>query len=123
MKIMKFEDYYWHDSEIRNITIDRTNPGNKDTIVLEVDWTNKGLGQLVFENVYWASLNMNFGIVAVECIDFAYVADQNDIALNNIYSKWNGLINDVKLYCYVIKTLSTESEIKIIASDFKVIYL
>ncbi|WP_354301246.1 hypothetical protein [Pedobacter sp. UYP1] len=120
---MKFEDYYWHDSEIRNITIDRTNPGNKDTIVLEVDWTNKGLGQLVFENVYWASLNMNFGIVAVECIDFAYVADQNDIALNNIYSKWNGLINDVKLYCYVIKTLSTESEIKIIASDFKVIYL
>lgn len=120
---MKFEDYYWHDSEIRNIAIDRTNPGNKDTIVLEIDWTDKGLGQLVFENVYWASLNMNFGIVAVECIDSAYVADQNDIALNNIYQKWNGLINDVKLSCYVIKTLSTGSEMKIIASGFKVIYL
>lgn len=120
---MKFEDYYWHDSVIRNIVIDRTNPGNKDTIVFEIDWTDKGIGHLIFENVYWVSLNMNFGMIVAECIDLAYVADQSDLALNNVYQKWGGLINDVKLSCYVIKTLSTGSDVKVISSGFKVVYL
>ena len=119
---MKFEEYYWHDSEIKTIIIDRSNPGNNDVIVFEIDWVDKGLGKLIFEGVYWANINMNFGIVSTECIASAYVANEKDSSLTEVYQRWNGLINDTKLYCYVINTISTRSEIKIIAKEFKVIY-
>lgn len=119
---MKFEEYYWHDSEIRNIIIDRSNPRTKDIIVFEIDWIDKGLGKLIFKDVYSANINMNFGIITAECIASAYVTNENDLALTEVYQRWNGLINEAKLFCYVIKTISTGSEIKIIAKGFEVIY-
>lgn len=119
---MKFEEYCWLDSEIRSIVIDRTNPGKKDIILFKMDWSDRGFGSLIFEDVYWANINMNFGIVAPECIECAYVANQNDIALSSLYERWNGRINGIKLYCYVIKTISTGSEIKVIAKELKVVY-
>lgn len=116
---MKFDEYYWHDSEIRNIVIDRSQPGEQDTILFEINWVDSGEGKLIFENVYWAKLNMNFGIAASESIDFAFATTDDDSDLVNLYKIWNGKINDIKLTCYVIKTLSTGSEMKIIAKTFK----
>ncbi|TCC96388.1 hypothetical protein [Pedobacter psychroterrae] len=116
---MKFEEYYWHGSEIRNIEIDRRQPGENDTISFEIDWSDSGEGKLIFEDVYWTKLNLNFGIVAPECIDLAFVSTDDDSDLIAFYKLWGNRINDIKLTCYVIKTLSTGSEIKIIAKGFK----
>ena len=118
---MKFEEYFWHDSEIRRIEIDRTCPGKKDAILFEINWIDTGLGNLIFEDVYWASINMNFGILAPECIDSAFISE-NDDDLNSFFKKWGGQIDDIELFCYTIKTISTGSEMKIIAKGFKVIY-
>ena len=117
---MKFNDLYWHDSIIKNIIIDRSNPGEIDTVLFEIDWFDKGLGQLVFEDVYYVTMEMNFGVIAPECIDSAFVADENDDTLKRCYQKWGGLIDDILLFCFVIKTISTDSEIKIIAKRFRV---
>ncbi len=115
------EEIYWHDSVIKNIKIDRNEPGKKDTIEFEIDWYDKGAGKLLFEDVYWVEMNLNFGIVAKESIDFAFIDVSGD-NLNPFYKRWGGLLNDIKLFCYIIKTNSTGSEIKIIAKSFSVIY-
>ncbi|MGQ7857467.1 hypothetical protein ACUN24_24795 [Pedobacter sp. WC2501] len=116
---MEFNELYWHDSVIKRVEVDRSNPGIHDTIVFEIDWYDIGMGKLYFENVYWIRLDMNFGIVADECIDDAFKASDDDVDLARFNRKWNGLINE-NLACYVIKTASTGSEFKIIAGHFRV---
>lgn len=116
---MKFDELYWHDSIIKKIEVDRSNPGVCDIISFEIDWYDKGLGKLVFENVYWARLSMNFGIVADESIDDGFTSSEDDIDLIKLNDMWGGLINE-DLPCYVIKTASTGSEIKIIAQRFRI---
>lgn len=32
----RFEDYFYHDVEIKVIRIDRSNPGHNDTIIFEI---------------------------------------------------------------------------------------
>lgn len=117
---MKFEEYLWHNSELKNIEIDRTKPGKRDTVLFEISIEDKGTCKLIFEDVYWVSLNMNLGIEAPEYIDDAFIEDESADVLE-LYKKWNGLIDEIELHCYVIKTVSTGSLIKIIAKKFAVI--
>lgn len=118
---MEFTDYNWHDSEIINIEIDRANPGKRDTIVFSINWNDNEKGKLIFEDVYWADLKLNFGIIANECIDEAFTIGIEDEDFQNLYKKWNGAINNIKLNTYLIRTISTGSEIKIIAKTFKIV--
>jgi hypothetical protein len=116
-----FNDLHWHDSVIKRIEIDRNNPGSTDTILLEIAWYNNGVNKIIFEDVYWSKLDMNFGIVAPEQIDYAYIVDESDKSLTDLYNRWGGLINNIKLSCYLIKTISTGSEIRIIAKGYKIL--
>ena len=119
---MNFNDYYWHDAIIKNIFIDRKNPGYKDTIAFEIFWTypNEKFNQIVFEDVYWSQMILGFGVVANESVLEAYEASSDDLDLISFWKKWGNIL-DVKLNCYIIKTSSTGSEIKIIAKRFRVI--
>lgn len=118
---MNFEDYYWHDAIIKNITINRNNPGVKDEILLEIVWPNNAERvNFIFENVYWAKLDLNFGIVADENIDQGRLLFGNDNDLSKFYSLWNGLMDDIKLNVYEIALSSTGGRIKIIAKGFRV---
>ena len=118
---MNFNDYRWHDAVIKNININRDNPGVNDSILFDIDWPDdKGKITLVFEEVYWAEMKLNFGIVAEETILDSFEMDNNNQDLTNFYSKWKGAMNDVKLKTYKIKLNSTGSEIKIIAKSFKI---
>lgn len=118
--IMRFEDLYWHDSVIKNVTIDRTNPGYQDNIVFDIDWYDKGLGKLVFEKVFWAQMEMNFGIVCHEAIDKAFKDLSEDTDLVRFTQSLLGIENpDVS--CYVIQTSSTGSVFKIIAKEFRLL--
>jgi hypothetical protein len=117
---MNFNDIYWHDAIIKNIQIDRNSPGIKDTIIFEVELPEeKGKTNFIFEEVYWASMNLNFGIVANETILSASELEESDQDLKNLYSKWKGVISDVKLKIYKFSLNSTGSEIKIIAKRFR----
>ena len=58
---MDFNDFEWHDSVIRNIRIDRNRPGEQDAIEFEVEF-DSGLFRIVFESMYQASFQMNFGV-------------------------------------------------------------
>jgi len=115
---MNFNDYDWHDSVIKKIEIERDEFREKDTILIEIEWYDNTSNKLVFENVYKAQFDMNFGVVGVEAIQDAYTSE-NDTLLHDFYEIWKGLMNDVKLNCYIIKTSSTGSELKIIAKGFK----
>lgn len=118
---MEFNDFYWHDAIIRNIQIDRTNPGNDDSVLFEIEWSeNNEKGVLVFEEVYWTSMTLNFGIIADESILIATQLDEQNEDLAKFYSKWNGAMNEVKLNMYKIELNSTGGEIKIIAKTFRV---
>jgi hypothetical protein len=115
------EDFYWHDSVIKNIRINRDNPGVKDEIEIEIVWAdNEERVNFVFEDVYWARMDFNFGIVANESIAQAFLLNCDDEDLINFHSKWNGLMDDIKLNVYEILLSSTGGRIKIIAKGFRV---
>ena len=118
---MNFKDFHWHDAIIKNIIMNRNNPGRKDEIEIEIIWPdNEESVNFVFEDVYWAMMNLNFGIVATENIAQAFLLKNDDEDLIAFYSKWNGLMDDVKLNVYEILLNSTGGRIKIIAKKFRV---
>ena len=122
MNNKKFNSYEWHDVIIKNIIIDRNTPGINDSISIEISWPNKNKNNiLLFEEVYWANLNMNFGIICSDSILNAYESNKNEKFLNDLFKKWKGLIDDVELNGYVINMNSTGSEIKIVAKRFKLL--
>jgi hypothetical protein len=118
---MNFDDFDWHDAVIKEIQIDRSNPRIKDTIMFDIEWPEeKGKVTFVFEEVYWAEMKLNFGIVADETIMNAIELADDNQDLVNFYSKWKGAMNEVKLKIYKIDLNSTGGEIKIIAKTFRV---
>ncbi|MDR1203749.1 MAG: hypothetical protein LBL58_19240 [Tannerellaceae bacterium] len=118
---MNFKDFYWHDSVIKNIIINRDNPGIKDEIKIEIVWDdNDERVNVVFEGVYWVRMDLNFGIIASENILRGYLFPSNDKDLINLYSSRKGFLDDIKLNVYEIELNSTGGRIKIIAKSFRV---
>jgi len=116
------KDFYWHDSVIKNIRINRENPGKQDEIEIEIVWYDtEERVNFVFEDVYWAKMDLNFGIVADESISIAYLLPNNDEDLTNLYSDRRGHLDDIKLNVYEILLNSTGGRIKIIAKSFRII--
>lgn len=119
---MNYNDYCWHDAIIKNIQIDRINPGINDTIKFEIEWPEgKGKATFTFENVYWVNLDLNFGMIVAEYIDQSFVAENSDFDLIRIKENWLKMLStELDLKCYVIKTNSTGGTIKIISIGFTV---
>jgi hypothetical protein len=65
---MNFNDFIWHDAVIENISIDRNNPGINDSIKFDICWPSNDKSILIFEDVYWANFNLNFGVIGDESI-------------------------------------------------------
>ena len=117
---MDFNDCYWHDSIIKNIEIDRRDPGNSDTIKFEIDWYDKeGTEFLIFNDVYWASMDLNFGIIAPESILGATMLDKQDPDLLALYATWKGRLGNLDLNAYEIELNSTGGKIKIISKSVR----
>ncbi len=116
---MKFEDYNWHDLEIKGIAIDRNNPGKNDVIEFAIKLRNGSISKLLFQDVYWANLSLNFGIVASETINRVYIASEDDLDLLNFKNQWTPILkNNIEDYkMYVLEFNSTYSIIKIIANN------
>jgi hypothetical protein len=117
---MDFNDFYWHDAVILNITIDRNDPGRIDTILFEIEFPDIGKVNFSFDSVYWIKMNLNFGIIASESILTAFIAERSDPDFVFISSTWEKFIDNTTLDCYVIELNSTGGEIKIIATGFRI---
>jgi hypothetical protein len=115
-----FYGFYWHDAEIKEIIIDRHNPGKKDEIQFNILFPDKKkVGHFIFEKVYYASFDLNFGIIADETIlRVSLLENDEDLAI--LYSDWKGHLDHVKLNVYSIELNSTGGKIKIIATNFRV---
>ena len=116
---MKFEDIEWHDQILNGININRTNPGNNDSIEMKV--VIDGIEMIVlFDDVYFADIKMNFGVVAEESIRYAII-NNDDVEIINIQRKWSGAGSELdKLLCFELNTNSTNSLIKIYALSYKI---
>lgn len=117
---MDFNDFFYHDVIIKNIVIDRNTLGINDNISFLLEFP-EDVNQVsfTFEDVYWSSMELNFGILADETVFSAFSSDENN-DLTKFYSKWNGLVDDIKLYFYEINLNSSGGKIKIIAKNFTV---
>ena len=94
---MEFKEFEWHDSAIRNIKIDRKRPGTQDEIEFEVEFDD-GLYRIIFESVYRASFQMNFGVVVEdETIDYAVQEGKENEMVQGFYKLWKGLFDDIPL--------------------------
>lgn len=91
---MNFNNIEWHDSVLKEIFIDRKNPGENDILVLNIDFQEEGLKSVIFEDVYWSCLNLNFGIIADETILDAYMEGKENEDLKNLYSKWKNHLDN-----------------------------
>lgn len=119
---MNFNELPWHDSVVKSINIDRSSPGFIDEIVVYILWPDKKKNErIVFKNVYYANLDLNFGFEGEESVLNAFELPVNDPCISKLYSKWRGLIDDVVLKGFKIQLNTSGSEILVISSDFKVL--
>lgn len=117
---MEFNNLEWHDSVIERIDINRKDPGKNDIIKIEISWPNDESNIVSFKDVYWANLNMNFGIVSTESILKAHAEGRENEMVKHFYEKWKGMLNNTELNYYEIETISTNSNIRIIAKGFEI---
>ncbi|NLU92205.1 hypothetical protein [Chitinophaga sp. Ak27] len=115
-----FDDCYWHDSILESIFLDRKDLGNNDIIEIIVDWYDIPRSKIIFKGVCLFKATMNSGIHVKEAIDIGYIGPADDPDLLSFYKKWKGAFDSVKLNCYIIKTSSTGSEIKILAEGVEI---
>ncbi|WPQ60656.1 hypothetical protein SIO70_20095 [Chitinophaga sancti] len=118
-----FNNCSWHDSIIKNIFIDRSDPGNVDTVEMTIDWYDEPASKIIFKDVYLFKATLNFGIIADETILNAGIAIQEDPDLINFYQKAKGVLASKKINCYIIETNSTGGTIKILAETVEKILL
>lgn len=118
---MTIGDLYWHDSKIINVLIDRSAPGHCDRIEFDIEWVDIGRKSLIFEDVIWANINWNMGMIIDECFDRAYIGDETDTDLSVLYQKVPRLKNMQGLSLYVLQTNSSGSVFKILARKFAVV--
>ena len=111
----KFNSLSWHDAVIDKIVIDRRNPGIKDEIRIFITWYNDTKSMLCFHNVYWADLNMNFGVMTPEYILTAESKGKEYEQIQELYKKLNERIINIDMNYYEIETNTTTSKIRIIA--------
>ena len=115
---MNFNDFFWHDSSIEEIYIDRSNPGKNDTVKIKINWIDRENSILEFYDCYALEMNMNFGIMAKESILDAKLILSSQ-KLEAIRKNWLEMgVNLYDLKCYQIITNSTGSDIKIYALGF-----
>lgn len=110
-----FDDCYWHDSILKSIYIDRSDPGVRDTVEMVIDWYDKPASKIIFKEVLLFKATMNFGMIVKEGILSAEIAPPDDPDLIAFYKKQNNFPEHIQLNCYIIETNATGGLIKIIA--------
>jgi len=120
MKNIDFSSLDWHDAIIKKIEIDRVKPGIVDEVKFLIRWSNGTTNRLIFKDVYWAIFNLNFGVIADECIMDGNYIEINDPDYVKLKTKWMNLYSGIDAVVgYQITTTSTGSTMRIFAKTFE----
>lgn len=115
-----FNDLPWHDAELKDIIIDRS----QDIVKILVHWPESygdNCAYIEFLNCYALKADMNFGIVPPDWILDAECIEESK-ELEDIKKTWAKMGIEIPgLRCYKLNTNSTNSDIKFFALDFHVI--
>lgn len=118
-----FEGLPWHDSVLLNLTIDRKAPGERDEVLLLIEWTDGRKQTVHFTDCYAMEAQMNFGVIAPESILTAECTP-NSPHLAEIRLRWSALSTHLEdLLCFELTMNSTASVIRIFARRFEVVDL
>lgn len=118
---MNLKNYSFHDTLLKDIKIERDNPGYKDEISITISLSKENDIRVVFKDCFQANFSLNFGIIAEETIYDFYESDRDNKELEVLRNKWlkiGGDIKDVRLF--IIETNSTNSLIKIFAKSCQI---
>ena len=114
----RFDELHWHDAVILSIEIDRRHPGEKDEVLLAVQWSDEQRERIRFFGCYGLEASLNFGVVAAETVMTADEFEDTE-RLKGIRDQWSRLGVDLSaLRCFVIKTNSTASTIAVYAQGW-----
>jgi hypothetical protein len=116
---MKIEDIEWHDQILTRVEIDRANPGENDSILLDFKILYDTV-TLLLKDVYHAELHLNFGIVAEETIRYLNISyiGEDVVAVKEKWSKIGVNLNEL---CKVeLSTNSTNSLLRIYCLSYSI---
>ncbi|MCB9092968.1 MAG: hypothetical protein H6620_10460 [Halobacteriovoraceae bacterium] len=112
-------NYYWHDSTILKIEIDRSSPGINDQVVIHVSWADSDShSRIILKNCWKVLFDMNMGIIANESIDNVDLFMEHE-EIDKLKAKWKGH-SELALggiFLFELKTSSTGSCIRILATE------
>lgn len=114
----KFNSLDWHDAIISQVAVDRSNPGENDSVSITIQWPDGNKNTIRFNDCYMLDAKMNFGVIAEECILGAECISDNEV-ITEIQKKWKSIgVGLDGLLCFSIETNSTNSSINIYSLSF-----
>lgn len=116
----EFVSLDWHDAVLLGLNLDRSSPGERDEVVLRVEWPDGRRQTVRFLECYALVAEMNFGVIAEESILGARLVEDDRLA--EVRRKWAVLGVDLsELRCFALTTNSTASELRIYAKRFEIL--
>jgi hypothetical protein len=115
-----FDSFPWHDAQLKELLVDRRDPGERDVVQMLVAWPEGGESKFLFHDCYAMTANMYFGVIAAESIANASLI-ANDEGLLSVQERWRlSGVSLEELRCYRFELSSTGSEIRVYARRFEV---
>ncbi len=115
----KFDALEWHDAVVLNLEVPRHAPGDRDEVVLLVEWLDGRQQRVRFSDCYALDAQMNFGMTAPESIRSARCVDHSQ-QLSAVRQRWADLGVDLGgLRCFEFTMNSTASIVRIFALEFE----
>ena len=113
-------DVQWHDAILLGVEIDRSNPGYRDVMEMEILCPLNGRLIVRFLRVMRMDCIMNFNVAGLESLRSLIVLDA-DPKIDAVLNAWKAISASLEgLKLYRIETNSTGSIIDIIARDFAI---
>lgn len=120
--IEEFNDFPWHDAELREIIIDRV---NSDIVSVSVVWPDDiakdKCTHIEFFDCYAFRSEMNFGMYGPDSLMEATCVNNSE-ELDTLRSIWKEMRIDLHdVHCFRFETISTGSVFKIFAKGYRVV--
>jgi hypothetical protein len=109
-----FDALDWHDAVLERVTIDRSEPGKRDDVVLAIRWPDGRRQDVRFVECRSLAAELNFGIVAPDAV-LAARENPGSPVLAEIREKWRRLDELKRLRCFELETSSTGGRLTITA--------
>lgn len=113
-------DFYWHDSTLLSLHVDRRFSEKRDDVELWVQsFEDDSIHIFTFHDCYAVDARMNFGVAGTDDIDNLDVISENDPDLIEVINTWRAMNIDLAdLRGIHLETISTGSSVKIFSKSW-----